>query len=118
MIGNAKLLNPSSIHVRFGHAYQIYQDAAARHDLDGAAVGEALMADAISVFLTETEWQEYEAMPGFAYGDDRNRSQVFQDVRARARWSLRHANEHGVYGRPQEEYGDASSLDDEEPVEA
>lgn len=109
--------NPGNVNVRFGAACQMYEDAVGLRDLEGAADALSLMADYVSVFMSEAQWTAFDGMPGFAY-DDREHHEVFRDLSARRRVILRIAKSAGVFARKDEVPVTDGDLGDAEEVAA
>lgn len=108
--------NPGSIQVRLGAALAAWEVA---ETLEKKAMALQDCADYVSVYMDAKEWKRYEAMPGYALGDDRTEFQVLMDMCARKRFLLAIGRRHGVFARaPEMELGDASSLDVEDEVTA
>lgn len=105
-------LNPGNIHARLGAVLAMREQAIYIKDLEATADCQDEIADYLSVYMEKDEWEDYEAMPGFAYGDGRSRQQVMRDLRARLRYLFKCAKAHNVFSRHEVEQGDASDLDD------
>lgn len=110
-----KQLNPGNINVRLGAVQALMEQAAAEGNLERHANLLERMATYVSVFMDAKQMREYEAMPGFSYGDDRSAAEIYAALNRRERYLLAIARKHGVFTRaPDLELGDASSLDEEE----
>lgn len=105
--------NPGSINFRLGQTLSFYEQAVQTRQLETAAAMLDVVASYISVHLSPAEWREYEAMPGFLYGDNRTPSQVYADLNAKLRHILAKAKTHGVFARAEVELGDTDDMDKE-----
>lgn len=107
--------NPGNVNYRLGHVLELYEEAVREGKLEVASNLLDIIADYISVFLTKKQWAEYEAMPGFKYGDNRGVDEVWSDMRKRKRWLLEQARRKNVFARddPKGSVG-TPELDEEE----
>ena len=110
-----KTYNPGSVHVRLGEANSAYDAAAWAGHLAQAANALRTIRTYVGVFMTITQQADYEKIRGYAEGDEREDYQVFDDMENRREFLLRIARTHGIYAKAEEEWGDASTLDEEIP---
>lgn len=110
-----KTYNPGSVHVRLGEANAAYDRCFGAGDLAGAANYLRIMRTYVGVFMKLTQQAEYETIRGYDVGDERQEHEVANDMENRREFLLRIARLHGIYAKAEEEWGDASTLEEEIP---
>lgn len=119
MSQRAAQMNPGNINVRLGNLMALDEAAVKAGDLETSSNLRDLMSDYLSVYLTPEQLASYDAMPGFAYGDQRRAGDVWRDLSRRHRYLLACARPHGVFAKaPELEEGIDDVLDQEGPITA
>lgn len=95
-----------------------YEANVLRGELEAASNALRLARTTMGIYMTAAEKAHYEALPGYAVGDNRSSSQVLTDMEERREYLLRIGRKHGVGATPEEEIGDSSTLEIPIPDEA
>lgn len=106
-------MNPGTIHMRFARVQELIENAVAAGNLVVHANMLGRLRVYSSVYMSEAQMEEYDAMPGLDE-DHRTAWQVCDDLNAKEEYLLNIVKDYGVFVKGDHAKGDASGLDDEE----